>query len=465
MKRAIVVLAVLIIAAAPAWAQSSRELHRKASEHHRNKEYEEAIKIYEQIIEADPNDSIALYNAACGHSLLGNKEEAVDYLKKSVAAGYTNFNHMEADSDLDAIRDTDGYKELLAKRDELEKGAIEGRLERYKKELGEKYKVVRDEERKLVILSDMKEETLNQYLGILRRYQDALHSEYFEHLPDYYILVLIPSSAAEYRDKFGGRSGAAGFYNPGTRTLTVNIQTGTGTMTHEFTHAMHYADQGGHRQRHPIWIIEAFGSLFEQCTVRDGRPIGFTNWRLPILQRAIRGGNAFPMRDFITKSNRYFQRNSSLSYAQTRYIFYYLQEKGLLQDFYRAYTHFWNEDRAGLVVLEEVLGRSIEEWVPEWEKFVLGLRYSGGAPRSGGPRIGISIEAVEEGLKITTVSPGSGAEEAKLREGDVVTKADGADIRTIEDLRKVLGKKKKGDKLALTILRDGEEQEIEVKLK
>jgi C-terminal processing protease CtpA/Prc len=53
-----------------------------------------------------------LYNLACGYSLLDQKEKAVSFLRESVEAGYSDFQHMESDTDLDNIRNTDGYKRI-----------------------------------------------------------------------------------------------------------------------------------------------------------------------------------------------------------------------------------------------------------------------------------------------------------------------------------------------------------------
>src|SRR5205814_6571251 len=135
--------------------------------------------------------------------------------------------------------------------------------------------------RKIVMLSDLPDNAIDGYLDRLRQYQDALHATFFEHLPDYWILVLIPANVDDYNKKLGGRSGAAGFYDSGTQTLTVNIATGGGTIVHEWTHAMNIADMTARRQLHTLWILEGFGSLYEQVGFRDGRAVWYANWLLP----------------------------------------------------------------------------------------------------------------------------------------------------------------------------------------
>ena len=62
------------------------------------------------------------YNAACLYSLLGEKEKAIDYLKKAVDNGFLILEHINFDTDLENIRDTKEYKDITnqirVKRDE-----------------------------------------------------------------------------------------------------------------------------------------------------------------------------------------------------------------------------------------------------------------------------------------------------------------------------------------------------------
>jgi putative serine protease PepD len=85
---------------------------------------------------------------------------------------------------------------------------------------------------------------------------------------------------------------------------------------------------------------------------------------------------------------------------------------------------------------------------------------------------------VTKGVYITSVSSGSAADEAGLRApsgtasnagdlapgGDVVTKVDGKDVTTIEQLATVVDQHKVGDKIKLTVVRDGSETDLTVTL-
>lgn len=52
------------------------------------------------------------YNLCCIHSLLNNKAAAITNLKKSIEAGYNNYRHVQADTDLDNIRNEREFIEL-----------------------------------------------------------------------------------------------------------------------------------------------------------------------------------------------------------------------------------------------------------------------------------------------------------------------------------------------------------------
>lgn len=72
----------------------------------------------------------------------------------------------------------------------------------------------------------------------------------------------------------------------------------------------------------------------------------------------------------------------------------------------------------------------------------------GGMLGVAGPREGI--------CQFTTVRPGSGAEAAGIRPGDIVVECEGKSIEIFEHLTAIISDKAPGEKLSLLILRDGE---------
>lgn len=78
--------------------------------------------------------------------------------------------------------------------------------------------------------------------------------------------------------------------------------------------------------------------------------------------------------------------------------------------------------------------------------------------------LGIGVEAGEDGITITSVVEGSPAEEAGLQEGDLVVGINGQDLSDVGNLREVIQAMSPGDTITVTVMRDGEEVEIEATL-
>ena len=126
----------------PPAAAGPPSLAKKALSHwFGGREYPQAAQAYAEYVKAHPNDAVAwmrlglsqanlkdpaaagslekavqlgaktptdLYNVACGFALIGQKEKALDYLGRAVAAGFDDRRLLETDTDLASIRDTEG---------------------------------------------------------------------------------------------------------------------------------------------------------------------------------------------------------------------------------------------------------------------------------------------------------------------------------------------------------------------
>ena len=69
-----------------------------------------------------------------------------------------------------------------------------------------------------------------------------------------------------------------------------------------------------------------------------------------------------------------------------------------------------------------------------------------------------------EGVYVTSVSDFSGAEKAGIKIGDIIIKADGQEVKTMNELNKVKNSHQIGEEMTLTINREGQEIEVKVKL-
>ena len=70
------------------------------------------------------------------------------------------------------------------------------------------------------------------------------------------------------------------------------------------------------------------------------------------------------------------------------------------------------------------------------------------------------VDKDQRGVVITHVLEDSAAEDAGLQAGDVVVAADGRPVRRVADLRNKVGMSPVGDRVSLTVVRDGKQREI-----
>ena len=72
--------------------------------------------------------------------------------------------------------------------------------------------------------------------------------------------------------------------------------------------------------------------------------------------------------------------------------------------------------------------------------------------------LGVYGERDPDGARLTGVVPGTAADRAGLREGDVVTRLGGTPLATFEELRKLLRERRAGERVDLVYVRNGEQR-------
>ncbi|HKX84879.1 MAG TPA: hypothetical protein VJL58_11705 [Pyrinomonadaceae bacterium] len=162
-----------------------------------------------------------------------------------------------------------------------------------------------------------------------------------------------------------------GYYSPANKALIMNIATGGGTLVHEIVHPFIEANFPDC----PAWFNEGLGSLYEQSGEMDGHIHGFTNWRLPGLQHAIRkkGVPTFQMLTSMSDT-QFYGDETGINYAQARYLCYYLQQRNLLTKFYKEFSANIKTDPSGYKTLQKTLGeRDMNAFQKKWGAFVLRL--------------------------------------------------------------------------------------------
>ncbi len=79
----------------------------------------QALALAKQAHEADPANSIILYNMACFNALLGNSDKALAWLEKAVEAGFYAPGKIAGDTDLESLRREPKFKAALTRATEL----------------------------------------------------------------------------------------------------------------------------------------------------------------------------------------------------------------------------------------------------------------------------------------------------------------------------------------------------------
>ncbi|HEV8592982.1 MAG TPA: hypothetical protein VGQ55_12830 [Pyrinomonadaceae bacterium] len=162
-----------------------------------------------------------------------------------------------------------------------------------------------------------------------------------------------------------------GYYSPANKALIMNIATGGGTLVHEIVHPFMEANFPDC----PAWFNEGLGSLYEQSGEIDGHIHGFTNWRLPGLQKGIKKKIVPTFKTLTSKSDaEFYSDDTGVYYAQARYLCYYLQQKKLLTKYYKDFLANHKTDPTGYKTLRKTIGeRDMNAFQRKWEAFVLKL--------------------------------------------------------------------------------------------
>ena len=79
----------------------------------KNKEYAKALSEFHKMLDHWPDNAETYYNIACMYSRLNRVDESIEWLKKAIDKGYTKWKNIKTDSDLENIRDSFAYRELI----------------------------------------------------------------------------------------------------------------------------------------------------------------------------------------------------------------------------------------------------------------------------------------------------------------------------------------------------------------
>ena len=77
--------------------------------------YEEGLQIDLDLTRMRPEDPENWYNLACSCALTGRKDEALKALDQAIQLGYSDFDWLQRDQDLESLREDERFRSLIAR--------------------------------------------------------------------------------------------------------------------------------------------------------------------------------------------------------------------------------------------------------------------------------------------------------------------------------------------------------------
>jgi hypothetical protein len=306
-------------------------------------------------------------------------------------------------------------------------------------------------------------EMLGRMKKHLLRIADAQWKMLWRNRPGYYITIVCPDRKA-FRRAVANR-GVAGLYYVGKKML-ISSDIGQ-TLDHEFTHALHYADQDALGMRAPDYITEGFATLFESSTLAADRLVPRTvSSRFHYIREAAAKGRHKPWHTLRRMSDcQFMQQDVSLNYSQSRYMMLYLYSTGKLKKWYENYCRTYARDKTAGAAWEMTFCKLLDEIEKDWSKWLLAIKYETRRyVRWEGPYLGIHYENYEDAVILFKLAENSPADAAGLREGDILTHAADRRIRSCNNLVDFLNAHEPGDKVQFRITRGEKDLTISVVL-
>ncbi|MCD6326594.1 hypothetical protein J7M28_03425 [bacterium] len=104
-----------------------KEIKKQAYEAYQAEEYEKSAELYLKLLRYDVKAGDSMYNLACCYGLLGKARHASEFIEKSFDSGFRNVEWMKNDPDFKKVKDTDVFKDVIARLEEKAKEKEEGK--------------------------------------------------------------------------------------------------------------------------------------------------------------------------------------------------------------------------------------------------------------------------------------------------------------------------------------------------
>jgi len=453
-------------------AQQIEALTRASLEAFNEGDYGRAERACRRLVELDDSSFVHWYNLACALSLQHDAEGAGKALMAAVDRGFIDVRHMRRDPHLAPVRDSEAFLKITGNWSLILEKHRDANLERARREfrLG-KYEQSFDEEFKLAYHSAFDPDSLAIAKQEIRRLADWAELNVFPSIldpdaarEDSWVIVILPARKDFLRwatKTFGpriitGATGIGGVYEHDNKRLIA--QDLGASLRHEFFHVLHWRDCVRRGQVHPIWVQEGLCSLIEDYDLEGGQIVPKPSWRTNTAVRLAGIGKLLPLERLCNANAAQFHGDRSLlHYAMARTLFLYLYDQGVLRHWYDTFVHTYTQDPTGILALETVLGKPIDEihkdheaWVrrlpsvPEWNR-----------KPDGFVQLGVDVNPGQgEGPVVERVATRE-ARNSGLRPGDIITAINDRPTRDVHELLRVLDGYQPGDKVTVSFRRFG----------
>ena len=89
---------------------------------HFSSEHARAVEAFERAVRFGYRTPTSMYNVACAHAMMNNRDAAFEWLDKAVAADFDIGGYVMADKDLDNLRSDPRFKKFLDFADDEDEG-------------------------------------------------------------------------------------------------------------------------------------------------------------------------------------------------------------------------------------------------------------------------------------------------------------------------------------------------------
>lgn len=365
-----------VLAVAPATAPSRpsvaerrkvNELSRHAADLIDRRRFSDAERTLQEALTVIPDNVTCLYNLATVHAVMKRPNDAVEDLERATDAGFTDFIRLEKNPAFASLYDLPRFQQLLSHQDQIRRHAFQRTLDDLKAGFGEHYLYDTDEPHQLVIAAHLDAPALADLKQALAAEEASEEEQIFSHPPQEIIRVIVASPVDFAKQE--QRYGVAGRYDDATRTLLVK-RVGP-ELRHEFTHALHAADQHALDQEHPVWLSEGLATMYEYAKRDAGQWIPADTPRLGRVQAAARHDTLIPLDKLLAMDRAAFTARADLAYGESGSLVLYLYEHHLLKRFYDVYTAGYANDPTGRDALAAATGMSLTQLQKAWLEWLL----------------------------------------------------------------------------------------------